>query len=221
MNADSENETWLVFDIETDGLYDAVTKTFCIVAHDIYRKQTVTYGPDCIDAALDYLAQADVLIGHNIIFYDLPVLKKLYEFEFNGQVIDTLVCTRLIWPKEKLFELDSDLYEDKTPSNLKGGASLKAWGYRLSDHKIEFKDFDEYSDSMLAYCKQDVNVTTKLFNLIKKESYPQAALKLEHEFAQAINRQIRSGIPFDVDQCIDLVDLLRRKQKELEIKSSY
>jgi DNA polymerase-1 len=218
MNADSENETWLVFDIETDGLYDAVTKTFCIVAHDIYRKQTVTYGPDCIDAALDYLAQADVLIGHNIIFYDLPVLKKLYEFEFNGQVIDTLVCTRLIWPKEKLFELDSDLYEDKTPSNLKGGASLKAWGYRLSDHKIEFKDFDEYSDSMLAYCKQDVNVTTKLFNLIKKESYPQAALKLEHEFAQAINRQIRSGIPFDVDQCIDLVDLLRRKQKELEIK---
>lgn len=76
MNADSENETWLVFDIETDGLYDAVTKTFCIVAHDIYRKQTVTYGPDCIDAALDYLAQADVLIGHNIIFYDLPVLKN-------------------------------------------------------------------------------------------------------------------------------------------------
>ena len=64
-------------------------------------------------------------------------MKKLYEFEFNGQVIDTLVCTRLIWPKEKLFELDSDLYEDKTPSNLKGGASLKAWGYRLSDHKIE------------------------------------------------------------------------------------
>lgn len=41
---------------------------------------------------------------------------------------------------------------------------------------------------------------------------------MEHEFAQAINRQIRSGIPFDVDQCIDLVDLLRRKQKELEIK---
>ena len=216
MNVASENETHLVFDIETNGLYDAATKTFCIVAYDIGRKQTFAYGPDSIAAALDHLAKADVLIGHNIIFYDLPVLKKLFEFQFNGQVIDTLVCTRLIWPKEKLFELDSDVYEDKVPSNLKGGASLKAWGYRLSNHKIEFKDFSEYSDDMLDYCKQDVNVTVKLFELIKNQNYSQASLQLEHEFAHAINRQIRSGIPFDIDQCIDLVDVLRGKQKALE-----
>ena len=216
MNVVSENETHLVFDIETNGLYDAVTKTFCIVAYDIGRKQTFAYGPDSIATALDHLAKADVLIGHNIIFYDLPVLKKLFDFQFNGQVIDTLVCTRLIWPKEKLFELDSDVYEDKVPSNLKGGASLKAWGYRLSNHKIEFKDFSAYSDDMLDYCKQDVNVTVKLFELIKNQNYSQSSLQLEHAFAQAINKQIRSGIPFDVDQCIDLVDVLRRKQKTLE-----
>ena len=218
MSADSENESWLVFDLESDGLYDKVTETFCIVIHDICRKQTFNYGPDSIDDALSHLARGNVLIGHNIIFYDLPVLKKLYGFEFYGQVIDTLVCTRLIWPKEKLFDLDSEIYSDKVPTGLKGGASLKAWGYRLSDHKIEFKDFTHYSDEMLEYCKQDVAVTTKLFKLIQRETYPQSALKLEHEFAQSINKQIVSGIPFDIDQCIDLVDVLRTKQKALETK---
>ena len=218
MSADSENESWLVFDLECDALYPKVTQTFCVVAYDICRKQTFSYGPDGIDDALHHLAKADVLIGHNIIFYDLPVLKKLYGFEFNGQVIDTLVCTRLIWPKEKLFDLDSEIYSDKVPGNLKGGAGLKAWGYRLSDHKIEFKDFSHYSDEMLEYCKQDVAVTTKLFKLIQKETYPPSALNLEHQFAQAINRQIISGIPFDIDQCIDLVDVLRGKQKTLETK---
>jgi hypothetical protein len=71
---------------------------------------------------------------------------------------------------------------------------------------------------MLDYCVQDVSVTTKLFNLISMQNYPQAALYLEHEFALCINKQIRAGIPFDVDQCLVLVDGLRAKKNELEVK---
>jgi hypothetical protein len=62
-----EQDRFLVFDLESDGLYDEVTKVFCIVIYDINRKQTFTYGPDRIDAALNHLATADALIGHNII----------------------------------------------------------------------------------------------------------------------------------------------------------
>ena len=40
-----ENETWLVFDLESDGLYDNVTVIHCIVIHDIYTNQTYKYGP--------------------------------------------------------------------------------------------------------------------------------------------------------------------------------
>ena len=71
---------------------------------------------------------------------------------------------------------------------------------------------------MLVYCEQDVSVTTKLFNLISMQNYPEAALHLEHEFALCINKQIRAGIPFDTDQCLDLVDDLRRKKNELEVR---
>ena len=215
MKPSSVNESWLVFDIETDGLYDQATKVFCIVIYDINKQQVFTYGPDCINAALDYLATADVLIGHNVIFFDIPVLQKLHSFVCKTRIIDTLICTRLIWPKELLHEFDTEQYPE-VPTYLRGSSGLKAWGYRLADNKIEFKDFSEYSQEMLDYCIQDVEVTKKLWEHIVKQNYAQSSFKLEHDFAWAINKQIRSGIPFDLDAALDLVDDLRTKQTELE-----
>jgi hypothetical protein len=214
-----ENETWLVFDLESDGLYDNVTVIHCIVIYDIQTKQVHHYGPDNIPAAIDHLVNADVLIGQNILFYDIPVLQKLFPdtAKFRGRIIDTLICTQLIWPKEVLYDLDTEQYPE-VPKNLKGRAGLKAWGYRLSNYKIEFKDFSEYSKEMLAYCEQDVKVTFELFQFIQKQNYAEAALKLEHDFALAINKQVRAGFPFDVDACLDLVDVLRAKKDELHAK---
>ena len=213
--ADSEDESWLIFDLESDGLYDTVSKIHCLVIYDIQSGRTFSYGPHAISNAIAHLDSANVLIGHNILFYDIPVLKKLHGTEFKARVIDTLICTRLIWPKETLYDLDEEQYQE-VPPKLKGSASLKAWGYRLADHKIEFQDFTEYSQEMLDYCIQDVRVTEKLWNHIINQKYPQSALVLEHDFAQKINEQIRTGIPFDVDRCLDLVDDLRRKKEKLE-----
>jgi len=215
MKPDSANESWLVFDLETNGLYDQATTLFCTVIYDINKQQTFSYGPSDTANALAHLATADVLIGHNIIFYDLPVLDKLFSFSTDARIIDTLICTRLIWPKEVLYDLDVEQYPQVPPKN-RGAASLKAWGWRLADHKITFKDFSEYSEEMLRYCIQDVKVTTKLFQLIQSQNYPQSAIKLEHDFALAINKQIRAGVPFDVDAALDFVDDLRAKEKQLE-----
>ena len=215
MKPSSASESWLVWDIESDGLYDQVTKIHCIVIYDLNSKQTFSYGPDCIGDALEHLRSADVLIGHNILFYDCPVIEKLTQTNFTGRIIDTLICTRLIWPKELLYELDTEQYTE-VPKKLRGSAGLKAWGYRLADNKINFKDFSEYSQEMLDYCIQDVVVTTKLFELIQKQNYAESTLKLEHDFALAINKQIRSGVPFDLDAALDLVDDLRAKQNKLE-----
>ena len=217
MKDDSGIKKWYVFDLETNGLYDEVATIHCLVLHDLNRDQTFTYGPDSIAAGLEHLATADVLIGQNILFYDIPVIRKLYPFYTfaAARIIDTLITTRLIWPKEKLYDMDTEQYT-QVPTKLRGSASLKAWGYRLSDYKIEFKDFKEYSEEMLAYCIQDVNVTTQLFKHTQRQTCSEAALKLEHDFALAIEKQIRSGFPFDVDACLDLVDDLRTKQAVLE-----
>ena len=37
--ADSENESWLIFDLESDGLYDNVTKIHCLVIYDQLKDQ--------------------------------------------------------------------------------------------------------------------------------------------------------------------------------------
>jgi DNA polymerase I len=217
MKDDSGTKKWYVFDLETNGLYDEVTTIHCLVLHDLNRDQTFTYGPDSIAVGLEHLATADVLIGQNILFFDIPVIRKLYPFYTfaAARIIDTLITTRLIWPKEKLYDMDTEQYT-QVPPKLRGSASLKAWGYRLSDYKISFKDFKEYSEEMLVYCIQDVNVTTQLFRHTQKQTCSEAALKLEHDFALAIEKQIRSGFPFDVDACLDLVDDLRTKQATLE-----
>ena len=140
MKPSSANESWLVWDIESDGLYDQVTKIHCIVIYDLNLKQTFSYGPDLIGDAIKHLSNADVLIGHNILFYDCPVIQKLTQTNFTGRIIDTLICTRLIWPKELLYELDTEQYTE-VPKKLRGSAGLKAWGYRLADNKINFKEF--------------------------------------------------------------------------------
>ena len=215
LKPDTEDETWLIFDLESDGLYDDATQVYCIVCHDIVLNKIYRYGPEDITKALEHLLSADVLIGHNIMFYDIPLLSKLHDVIFNCKVIDTLVCTRLIWPKETLLELDYSAMRH-VPPRLKGSASLKAWGYRLADNKIDFKDFSHYTEEMLEYCVQDVNVTNKLLLHIIKQNYPQPSLSIEHEFAYYINKQIRAGVPFDIDAALDLVDVLRTKQKRLE-----
>ena len=91
----------LVFDIEADNLLDNLTQIHCIVTKDVKTGETVSYRPDQIDEAIQALENADEIIGHNVIGYDVPAIQKLY-FKFKPKkVTDTLVLSRLIWPNIK------------------------------------------------------------------------------------------------------------------------
>src|SRR5262245_2954360 len=68
----------LIFDLESDGLLDVVTRVHCIVIGELDSDRMYEYGPERITDALAHLAHADTLIGHNVQSYDLPVLRKLY-----------------------------------------------------------------------------------------------------------------------------------------------
>ena len=69
-----------VFDIEANGLYDEATVVHCGVVADLKGDGVWKYRPNQIDSLLGKLEESDVLIGHNIIDYDLPLLEKLYGF---------------------------------------------------------------------------------------------------------------------------------------------
>lgn len=75
----------LIFDIETNGLLDTVNKAHCIAIYDTEKESLNSYSKETLPKAVQMLEEADTLIGHNIVKYDLPALQKLYP-TFNPKV---------------------------------------------------------------------------------------------------------------------------------------
>ena len=159
----------LVFDCETNGLLHDVSEIHCIAIYDNTKEETFVFnnqgdqsGP--ITEALHWLSSADVLVGLNVINYDLPVLRKIYSwFDTDASIVDTLILSRLYHPN--MMEIDKKRNIARMPLQLYGRHSLESYGYRLQEYKGEFgktTDWQEWSQEMQDYMVQDVKVTTKL-----------------------------------------------------------
>ena len=209
-----------IFDIETDGLYDQATKIHCISIKEgdeptkVYASQPLEGVEGTIAQGLDVLSKADKLVGHNIINYDVPVIKKLYpEWTHNG-LLDTFIVSRLVFPNIAF----TDANRKTIPPKLKGSHSLKAWGYRLRILKGEFGSeenaWDKLTTSMVEYCRQDAEVTYALQQKLAAYNTPEEAIWLEQEFARIISRQEKYGVWFDVKAAQKLhVELLEEVDK--------
>jgi DNA polymerase I-like protein with 3'-5' exonuclease and polymerase domains len=202
-----------IFDIETDGLFDVCTKIHCLVLKDVDNNKILSLS---VDEALDKLSKADVIIGHNIIKFDIPVIKKLYpNFKTKAKIFDTLVATRLLFPDVK----EKDFQRKDFPRDCIGRHSLKAWGNRIGNYKAEFDtDWKTFTPEMLEYCKQDVEVTYNLYKMIEEKTYSQQAMDLEHDVAQLIYNQEVYGFTFDTEKARKLYSELNGRRIELEYK---
>ena len=174
----------IVFDLETNGLLHDATRIHCAALHWCEDDRTEAfndeaYGPakeikeDCpmgsnysFTTFLSWLETADTLVGHNIVGYDIPVIKRIYPwFNPRGVILDTLILSRLYHPN--LLDIDKAYNWKHMPLQLYGSHSLEAWGYRLGVYKGNFSkttDWKEWSQEMQDYCVQDVKVTRKLWN---------------------------------------------------------
>jgi len=190
----------LVFDIEADGLNP--TQIFCIVAVDVNTKEVFKYAPHQIDEGVQKLKEADKLIGHNILGYDIPVIRKLKGVDLlqYKAIIDTLVVSRLTNP------------------NREGGHGLEPWGYRLGLQKIDFKDFDAYSEEMMEYCERDVLVNLRVYRRLAKEAkdFDRRSIALEHEVYKILVQQNINGFKLNVRYAMELVAELQEKLNDVE-----
>lgn len=160
----------LIFDLEANGLVHDVTRIHCLGIYDTETKQTLVYNDEGntepLTRGIQRLEDADVIVGHNIINYDLAVIRKLYPwFERLGMVLDTLVLSRLC--HADILKTDQKRKWKQMPMQLYGRHSLEAYGYRLNENKGDFgktADWKEWSQEMQDYMIQDVVVTTKLWN---------------------------------------------------------
>jgi len=205
----------LIFDIETDGLLDTISKVHCIVAKDIETQKVYSFTPDETEEGVKLLLKAKQLIGHNIQDFDIPALEKIFKVKFKNELVDTLLISRLIWTDIK----DRDFKEKIVPSQLIGKHSLDAWGYRLGKRKGDYlkkNGFENWTAEMQEYCENDVEVTYLFYLKILQQNYSDDAIDIEHRFAYWIRKQEHQGVNFDLTSAEKLFVFLTKRRLELE-----
>jgi hypothetical protein len=215
----------LVFDLETNGfIRKGFDRIHCLVTRDLDTGEVHQYndqGGACepIVTGIKYLAEAELLAGHNIIGYDLEIIRELYPWwEDKGiELVDTLILSRLLFPH--ILGIDYKRRQKDMPMKLYGRHSLEAWGWRLDYHKGDYKDhadWEHWSEEMQDYCVRDVQVSTLLLDRLQNKALAcPEAVRMEHDCARIMAIQERYGWPFDVKAGEQLESVLRSESEEL------
>ena len=204
-------------DIETNGLLDELDRVHCMVIVDLDTGEVDSFRQEEVRSGLDMLSRASLIVAHNAIGFDIPALQKVYpEWCTSATIRDTLLLSRLQYPEVK--HQDQKMFEkEKFPQKLIGRFSLKAWGHRLSCHKGEYEGgWEKWSPEMQEYCEQDTAVLVKLWNMLQRDPYAEAAVELEHRFAELAFRIEREGFPFNEEAAVKLYADLSSRQTVIE-----
>lgn len=157
-------------------------------------------------AILDYLVKLDkqdVIIGHNIIRYDLPFLKKVYGWTPRSGVhkYDTLILSQLLFPDRQTHSLDS-------------------WGKDFGIIKPVVPEFRKATpEEIVERVTADVLITKRLFYHLTSQEHAhkyRLAYELEAKVAELINQQEQHGVNFDVQKAKQNIQELDRLCKEIE-----
>ena len=139
-----------ILDLEADALLDEVTKIHCIcfsVYEDgklLHEVEALTY-PDMLYSLERFEKEGIILVGHNIKMYDIPVIKKILNYTYKGESIDSLPISWYLFPSRPEHGLES-------------------WGVTVGVAKPVIEDWKEGTlESYVVRCKTDVVINTIMF----------------------------------------------------------
>lgn len=168
-----------IFDIESDGLLDEVTKIHCLSYLDcetqeiktIYKKQDL----------ISFFQEDAIFIGHNIIRYDIPLSEMILGIDLsNIKKIDTLglswhlYCER---PKHglaswsKFTGVEKPVVEDWKNNNL--FVYQERCEYDVKNNFVIYEHFQEYLDKLYPFGSDAIisYINFKLECLREQEKY--------------------------------------------------
>ena len=190
-----------ILDIETNGLLNEATNVHCIVAYDIDGKKPYVFkGDECRARFPNFARNVSQFIMHNGLSFDAPMLNKLCGTKIkDNSILDTLILSQLFNPMRD------------------GGHSLESWGERFEFPKGSIENFDYYTEDMLEYCKQDVNITYKLYNYLKEEGskFSKRSIDLEHRIRKIINDQENFGFYLDIPYATTFMASLQDRSQDI------
>jgi len=189
----------IVLDIETNSTHD---KIWMCVTRNIETDEVVVW--KAASGLQKYLESCDLIIMHNGINFDAPVLRKNWNVTMKlSQVYDTLIASRLLNP------------------SLEGGHSLDAWGQRLGYPKGDFSDWDGgATPEMEEYCIQDTLVTKQLYKhlvaTLQADKFDNRSIQLEHNVQAIITKQEEAGFKLDEPKALQLLAELKTKLDSIQ-----
>lgn len=190
----------------------------CLVLRSPDTDEVRAFRPDNIAEGVHLLTEAEEIIGHNIIDFDIPAIQLVYpDFVPSGKVTDTLVLSRMI--KHELFNEDAErgFSQADFPKRLWGSHGLKAWGLRLGDFKDDYDGgWEAFNEEMLTYCIQDTQVTDTLYKHFMSTEPSEHSTILEHRMAVICKEIGSNGWTFDESKAADLYALLAQKRHTIE-----
>lgn len=213
-----------IYDIEGNHLLVEADRIWLAVAIDADTGEIHKFRENEMDAFGELLANANELIGHNILMYDNPVCERILGIDIKAKCVDTLVISRMMFP---------DRFNKKNPIK---NHSLAAWGEALGHPKIDFTtnmfelakertpkeewpellkwkknnafqcppndtiSMEEWHGHMMDYCVQDVRVNDevyrKQFDWIKRNPKP---IAMEVLATKICAQQVINGWGYDAD----------------------
>ena len=192
-------------DLEANGLLDTATTVHCGVFKDRDTGEVIQFRPSQIQEMLQYMDSIDVLIIHNGIGYDWPLLEKLYSYFFRGKKVDTLIMSRLLNPKRQV--------PFNCPDKSIGPNSIEAWGWRVGRGKPPHEDWEIFSEEMLHRCTEDVEILALTYEALLKEAENgkwKNAFLLSFELFENLQKQEQYGWLVDREHMLACIHQLTR-----------
>lgn len=239
----------ITFDIESNNLLDEKGidytsmpyklskdyKIHCICAQDVKTKEEFSFvQEDCRNFVEFLREECTYICQYNGLDFDLMVLRLFYGMKYQVQpnahhrlnINDPHepLPDRLFNKKVRfvdLLVLSKLLNPDRLP-----GHKLDDWGktlkYKKGDYGKKEEAWDKFTPEMLEYCRQDVRLTTKVYEALIKEAG-------DHDWRESYDLELctrdivstkSQHLGFKLDQelanwCVE--DLLQKKQ-EIEDK---
>jgi DNA polymerase I-like protein with 3'-5' exonuclease and polymerase domains len=204
----------IALDIETNMAHDVIH--LCVTQDIDTGEVRVWKAPTGL---WDYLKDATLIVAHNGISFDFPILNKLWKTKIGlKKAYDTLVVSRLLEPTRE------------------GGHSLDAWGQTLGVKKLDYKAtwqwmmnrreeydgecFDKPVESLLEYyCIRDVDVLHRLYlhldSSVVVQGFSLDSIQLEHQVAAIIAKQEKNGFKLDTIHATCLLSELKGKMSAI------
>jgi DNA polymerase-1 len=199
----------VVVDIEANGLKNP-DKIWLIDCKDIDSGKYYTFRPfkDGYGELRNFWKSLSLVIGHNWLGYDWPVLDRLSGGTLpDVPTIDTLIVSRLVDFSRK-------------------GHSIEDYGEEFGLPKGNVTDFSKWTPELEVYCRRDVDITERIYRKHSKyieNPIRRRSIETEQKFQLVCNDLELNGFAFNTAKAQQLLDKVQKELDELDaqILSSF